>query len=186
MHSHEEARRYHEEMYNSRQEHHHHHRPEHSDSPPGQYNNSPGQYNGPPGQYNNPSEHYNSPPGQYNNPEYYNNPPEYQNNQPEHEAKVSHELLGAGLGFAAMKAWEDRNRAEGKPVSHAVAKEALAGLVGWELDKLAETKGRDWYDREQVKRHAIQHAEHMYDSQYSSRNAQEWRPEYESHEVFRN
>lgn len=39
----------------------------------------------------------------------------------------------------------------GKPVSHAFAKEAIAGLAGAEVDKLAETKGMDEYDRERAK-----------------------------------
>lgn len=44
----------------------------------------------------------------------------------------------------------------GKPVSHAFAKEALAGLAGAEVDKLAETKGMDEYDRERAK-HQVSH-----------------------------
>ena len=38
----------------------------------------------------------------------------------------------------------------GKPVSHSFAKELLAGFVGGEVDKLAETKGMDYYDKEKV------------------------------------
>ena len=58
-----------------------------------------------------------------------------------------------------MKLFEDHQRKEGetailssmnwlltiitgKPVSHAFAKELLAGFAGGEVDKLAETKGR--------------------------------------------
>jgi hypothetical protein len=40
----------------------------------------------------------------------------------------------------------------GKPVSHAFAKEAIAGLAGAEVDRLAETKGEDAWDREKAKR----------------------------------
>lgn len=42
----------------------------------------------------------------------------------------------------------------GKPVSHAFAKELLAGFVGGEADKLVETKGEDFYDRERVRNQA--------------------------------
>lgn len=44
----------------------------------------------------------------------------------------------------------------GKPVSHAFAKEMLAGFAGAEVDKLAETKGMDEYDRERAK-HQVSH-----------------------------
>lgn len=64
---------------------------------------------------------------------------------PNHEAKFSHELLGGAAAFEGMKLFEDRQRKEGtqhshaqfarhlltfclgKPVSHAFAKELLAG-----------------------------------------------------------
>lgn len=72
----------------------------------------------------------------------------------------------------------------GKPVSHAFAKEVLAGFAGAEVDKLAETKGMDEYDRERAKHHvshcvdvafpnteahesqARESAENMYDQHY--------------------
>lgn len=54
----------------------------------------------------------------------------------------------------------------GKPVSHQFAKELLAGFAGAEVDKLAETKGEDWFDREKTKRHAKERAEQMYDEHY--------------------
>lgn len=54
----------------------------------------------------------------------------------------------------------------GKPVSHAFAKELLAGIAGAEVDKLVETKGMDFIDREKAKRHAQENVEHMYDEHY--------------------
>ena len=59
-----------------------------------------------------------------------------------------------------------RQRAEGKPVSHAFAKEMLAGIAGGEVDKLFETKGLDYIDRERAKRQAEEHARNMYDQHY--------------------
>jgi hypothetical protein len=35
-----------------------------------------------------------------------------------------------------------------------------------QVDKLAETKGEDWFDREKAKRQAKEHAERMYDEHY--------------------
>ncbi|OTB07680.1 hypothetical protein M426DRAFT_71477 [Hypoxylon sp. CI-4A] len=83
-----------------------------------------------------------------------------------HESKISHELVGGGAAFEAMKIFEDRQRKEGKPVEHAFAKEILAGIAGAEADKLIETKGLDFVDREKAKRHARQQAEELYDNHY--------------------
>jgi hypothetical protein len=54
----------------------------------------------------------------------------------------------------------------GKPVSHQFAKELLVGIAGAEVDKLAETKGMDFIDREKAKRHAKDNVENMYDQHY--------------------
>ncbi|KAI2641568.1 hypothetical protein GGS26DRAFT_585958 [Hypomontagnella submonticulosa] len=83
-----------------------------------------------------------------------------------HESKLSHELVGGGAAFEAMKLFEDRQRKKGEPVNHAFAKELIAGIAGAEVDKLFETKGLDFLDREKAKRHAKEQAEQMYDHQY--------------------
>jgi hypothetical protein len=54
----------------------------------------------------------------------------------------------------------------GKPVSHQFAKELLVGLAGAEVDKLAETKGLDFVDREKAKYHSREQVENMYDQHY--------------------
>ena len=51
-------------------------------------------------------------------------------------------------------------------MNHAFAKELLAGFVGGEVDKLAETKGMNEYDRERAKHRAKENAENMYDQHY--------------------
>ncbi|KAK4938379.1 hypothetical protein LTR10_021178 [Elasticomyces elasticus] len=84
----------------------------------------------------------------------------------DNQAKFSHELIGGAAAFEGMKLFEDRQRSEGKPVSHQFAKELLAGFVGGEVDKLAETKGMDAWDAEQAKRKGKQQAENMYDQHY--------------------
>ncbi|KAF8849638.1 hypothetical protein BDZ45DRAFT_680368 [Acephala macrosclerotiorum] len=88
------------------------------------------------------------------------------NQQFHNESHFSHEALAGAASFGAFKMFEDRQRAEGKPVSHQFAKELLVGLAGAEVDKLAETKGMDFIDREKAKRHAKENAEHMYDEHY--------------------
>ena len=58
----------------------------------------------------------------------------------------------------------------GKQVNHAFAKELLAGFAGAEVDKLAETKGEDAWDREKAKHEARRNAEHMYDEHYGGQD----------------
>jgi hypothetical protein len=58
----------------------------------------------------------------------------------------------------------------GKPVSHQFAKELLVGFAGAEVDKLAETKGMDFIDREKAKHHAKENVENMYDQHYIERH----------------
>jgi hypothetical protein len=54
----------------------------------------------------------------------------------------------------------------GKPISHQFAKELLVGFAGVEVDRLAETKGADYIDRERAKHEAKKNAEHLYDEHY--------------------
>ncbi|KAK0651698.1 hypothetical protein B0T16DRAFT_324020 [Cercophora newfieldiana] len=84
----------------------------------------------------------------------------------DHRAKFSHELVGGAAAFEAMHVWEKERQAEGKPMSHGFAREALAAMAGAEADKLFETKGLDFVDREEAKRHAKRQAEELYDRQY--------------------
>ncbi|KAJ5241254.1 CipC-like antibiotic response protein [Penicillium citrinum] len=94
-----------------------------------------------------------------------------------HEGKFSHELLAGAASFAGMKAFEDHQRKEGKTVKHAFAKEALMGLVGAEVDKLAETKGMDEVDRIKAHEHAKKNAHHMYEEHYErGHGAEEYNP----------
>jgi hypothetical protein len=90
----------------------------------------------------------------------------YNSDQSEHQSSWGHELVAGGAAFAGFKAFEDHQRKEGKPVSHAFAKELLAGFAGAEVDKLAETKGEDFFDREKAKHQAKKNAEKMYDDHY--------------------
>jgi len=109
----------------------------------------------------------------------------YTNGRP-NEAKLSHEVLAGGAAFAGFKAFEDHQRKEGKPVSHQFAKELLVGFAAAEVDKLAETKGEDWFDKERAKHEAKKNAEHMYDEHYiQGQGAEEYHPErYRPHEHY--
>ncbi|KAM0802930.1 hypothetical protein BDR22DRAFT_887261 [Usnea florida] len=96
---------------------------------------------------------------------------------PDHQAKFSHELLAGGAAFEGFKLYEDHQRKEGNVVNHAFAKELLAGFVGGEVDKLAETRGMNAYDRERAHHQAKENASHMYDEHYvRGQNADQYDP----------
>lgn len=93
----------------------------------------------------------------------------------EHKAKFSHELVAGAASFEAMKMFEDRQRREGEPVSHGLAKEMIAGFAGGEVDKLIETRGLDDLDREQTRNRAIGQAQYNYDQHYGQYD--QWHPD---------
>ncbi|KAK2463688.1 hypothetical protein APHAL10511_004439 [Amanita phalloides] len=78
------------------------------------------------------------------------------NNAP-HKATLSHELIAGAAAFEAAKAYEGHVAANGQPPSHALAKELLAGFTGAAVDRIVETKGLDYIDRERAKHQANEH-----------------------------
>ncbi|MCJ1321798.1 hypothetical protein MMC17_008553 [Xylographa soralifera] len=90
----------------------------------------------------------------------------YDNPDPDNKGKFSHELIAGGAAFEGFKLYEDHQRKEGKTVNHQFAKEVLAGFVGGEVDKLAETHGMNEYDRYEARKHATESAGNMYDQHY--------------------
>ncbi|RMJ21881.1 cipC-like antibiotic response protein [Aspergillus sp. HF37] len=105
-----------------------------------------------------------------------------------HEASLTHELLAGAASFEAMKLWEDYQRKQGKSVSHSFAKEAIAGIVGSQIDRLAETKGMDELEKHKAKRHAEENAHQMYSEHYEREmGAGEYDPgRYRAHHSYRN
>ncbi|KAF5363512.1 hypothetical protein D9756_000975 [Leucocoprinus leucothites] len=75
------------------------------------------------------------------------------------EAHLSHELIAGAASYEAAKAYEEHVEVNGKPQSHAQAKEIFAAFVGAFVDREVETKGLDWIDKQKVKRHAQEHVE---------------------------
>ncbi len=65
-----------------------------------------------------------------------------------------------------MKAYEEHVRRSGEPVSHEKMKELLAGFAASEVDKLFETKGLDFLDREEAKRRAVHQAHQLAKEKY--------------------
>ncbi|KIK03211.1 hypothetical protein K443DRAFT_676874 [Laccaria amethystina LaAM-08-1] len=77
----------------------------------------------------------------------------------EHKAHLSHELIAAAASYEAAKAYEKHCADNGKPSSHAKAKELLAGFSGAFIDRVVETKGLDFVDKQKAKHHAKEQAE---------------------------
>ncbi|KAI8344145.1 hypothetical protein BC941DRAFT_386588 [Chlamydoabsidia padenii] len=85
------------------------------------------------------------------------------NTPEEHKAKLSHELIAGAASYEALKAYNEHCEKNGKPVEHARAKELLAGFLGGAVDRLVETKGLDFIDKQKAKRHAQEQVETYYD-----------------------
>ncbi|KAG8953663.1 hypothetical protein FRC04_001867 [Tulasnella sp. 424] len=83
-----------------------------------------------------------------------------------HKAELSHELIAAAASYEASKAYEKHEAENGQPPSHAEAKELIAAVGGGFIDRLVETKGLDFVDRERAKRQAQQQAEDQISSNY--------------------
>ncbi|KAH8118278.1 putative phosphoglycerate mutase family protein [Phellopilus nigrolimitatus] len=77
----------------------------------------------------------------------------------EHKASLTHEILGGAAAYEAAKAYEKHVAKNGKPSSHAEAKELFAGFAGAFIDREVETKGLDFFDKEKAKHHASKQAE---------------------------
>lgn len=65
-----------------------------------------------------------------------------------------------------MKAYENHVRNTGEQVSHPMMKEMLAGFAAAEVDKLFESKGLDFLDREEAKRRAVHQAHQLANEKY--------------------
>ncbi|KAJ3314533.1 hypothetical protein HDV04_006072 [Boothiomyces sp. JEL0838] len=75
--------------------------------------------------------------------------------EPHHKASLTHEVIAGAAAFEAARKYEQHCAANGKPDNHALAKELFAGFLGAELDKLVETKGLDWIDKEKAQGHGM-------------------------------
>ncbi|KAF8979558.1 hypothetical protein BGZ46_005266 [Entomortierella lignicola] len=80
-----------------------------------------------------------------------------------HKSHWSHEIIAGAAAFEAMKHHENANP-DGK---HKLSKELFAAFAAAEADKLIETKGLDFVDREKAKHEAKKNAERIYDEKYA-------------------
>ncbi|KAF7730411.1 hypothetical protein EC973_002217 [Apophysomyces ossiformis] len=97
--------------------------------------------------------------------EYYeriNNIEVIENPTEEHKSSITHQLLAGAAAFEAMRLYNKKKEEEGEAVDHATAKEFLAAFTGATVDRLVETKGLDWLDREKAKHQAKEEAQKLY------------------------
>nr|AAT91246.1 CipC2 protein [Paxillus involutus] len=99
-------------------------------------------------------------------------------NQP-HEAKLSHELIAGAASFAAMKAYQDHEKKQGKTTSHETAKELLAAAGGALLTHVVETKGLDAVDNYKAKK---AQGENHYENYTENRHENRHENHHENHE----
>lgn len=86
-----------------------------------------------------------------------------ENTPHEHKGHLSHELIAGAASYEAVKAYNEHCEREGKPNDHAKAMQLLAGFAGGAIDKLIETKGLDFVDKQKAKRHAEEQVKSYYD-----------------------
>ncbi|KAF8805501.1 hypothetical protein BYT27DRAFT_7192531 [Phlegmacium glaucopus] len=84
-----------------------------------------------------------------------------------HKAALSHELVAAAASYEAANAYKKHCEANGKPTSHAKAKELLAGFSGAFVDHMVETKGLDFIDKEKAKHASKKQLEEQSSSEYN-------------------
>ncbi|KAH9467078.1 hypothetical protein H4Q26_000687 [Puccinia striiformis f. sp. tritici PST-130] len=80
------------------------------------------------------------------------------------QSGISHELISGAAAYEAAKSWEDHKKRNGEPEDHAKAKEIAAGIAGAFVDRMVETHGLDYIDREKAKREARERVESAIDS----------------------
>ncbi|KAK7033105.1 hypothetical protein R3P38DRAFT_2773563 [Favolaschia claudopus] len=68
-----------------------------------------------------------------------------------HKTDISHQLLAGAASFVAAKEFDKHCEQNGKPQSHAQAKELLAAFAGAFIDREVETHGMDFIDKEKAK-----------------------------------
>ncbi|GAN06756.1 cipC protein [Mucor ambiguus] len=86
----------------------------------------------------------------------------------EHKGHLSHELIAGAASYEAVKAYNEHCERNGKPNDHATAMQLFAALAGAGVDKLVETKGLDFIDKQKAKRHAEEQVKEYYNTEHQA------------------
>ncbi|KAE8163261.1 hypothetical protein BDV40DRAFT_299595 [Aspergillus tamarii] len=73
-----------------------------------------------------------------------------------HKAELPHELIGTAAAYEAGKAYEKHVATNGLPPNHARAKEIVAGFAGAYIERIIETKGLDYIDKQEAIEQAVE------------------------------
>ncbi|KNG80806.1 cipC protein [Aspergillus nomiae NRRL 13137] len=83
-----------------------------------------------------------------------------------HKGHWSHQVIGGAAAYEAMKAYNDHEAKNGKPQDHAQAKQIGAGIAFAAVERLFETKGLDFIDKQKAQYHAKQQVEEAIERHY--------------------
>ncbi|KAL9554592.1 hypothetical protein MBANPS3_002734 [Mucor bainieri] len=96
----------------------------------------------------------------------------------EHKGHLSHELIAGAVcemltqshlaSYEAVKAYNEHCERNGKPNDHATAMQLFAAFAGAGVDKLIETKGLDFIDKQKAKRHAEEQVKEYYNNEHNN------------------
>ncbi|KAK4512862.1 uncharacterized protein ATC70_003571 [Mucor velutinosus] len=84
----------------------------------------------------------------------------------EHKGHLSHELIAGAASYEAVKAYNEHCERNGKPNDHATAMQLFAAFAAAGVDKLVETKGLDFIDKQKAKRHAEEQVKEYYNNEH--------------------
>ncbi|KAG9299355.1 hypothetical protein G9A89_014003 [Geosiphon pyriformis] len=77
-----------------------------------------------------------------------------------HESHLAHQVIAGAAAFEAYRLYEKKRNPD-EP--HSNGKAALAAIAAASVDKLVETKGMDFVDKQKAKRYANKAADKLYD-----------------------
>jgi len=78
-----------------------------------------------------------------------------------HKGNITFDLLAAAAAYEGAKAYENHCEANGKPDSHAKAKEIIAAGAGAFITHMVSTKGLDFIDQQKAKHEASKRVEEV-------------------------
>ncbi|KAG8875986.1 hypothetical protein FRB97_004536 [Tulasnella sp. 331] len=82
-----------------------------------------------------------------------------------HKAKLSHQLIAGAAAFEAARAYEHHEASNGTKVRFALIKSVVAAAIGAYIDRIVESKGLDWLDKEKAKKEAMARVEEQVESE---------------------
>ncbi|KAI7868415.1 hypothetical protein BDF14DRAFT_1956388 [Spinellus fusiger] len=86
------------------------------------------------------------------------------------KATLTHRTVGGAAAYDAVKTFGNHCQTQGKPSGHAEAKQLISGFSADAVDRIFETKGLDYLDKQKAKQSAENQAFDFYDKEILSGN----------------